>query len=70
LPICFFGLFDAAEPDQCSAARLLCGHAGTQVVVDVHLEMALHLGGEFALTPFFAEDASYAEEPCANASQA
>ena len=39
-----------------------------QVVFDVQLEMALHFGGKFAVSGFFAKQTGDAEEPCANTS--
>jgi hypothetical protein len=48
-------LFHAAEPDQGIAARLLGGHAGAEIIVDMHLEMGFQLGGKVIVTSLTKE---------------
>src|SRR5690349_1351136 len=58
----FLGLLDAAELDE-GLAVCFCGiHTGPKVVFDVQLEMAVHFGGEIAITPVFAKEAGESEE--------
>jgi hypothetical protein len=61
-------LFDTAEPDHRLAARLFCAHASLQIVVDVHLEMALQFGSKLALAGLPTKNLSDTDEPCAYAS--
>ena len=48
LAIPLFCLLHAAERDERLPPRLVRRHAGADVVGDVHVEMALELGGKFA----------------------
>src|SRR6266446_443050 len=62
----FFGLFDAAEFHEGLAPCFWGAQAGAQIVFDVHLEMAFHLGGEFALASLLAEESAEAQQPCSD----
>src|SRR5579859_1126037 len=71
LAVIFFRLFDAAEFHDGLPPRLSRRHAHTQIVFDVQLEVALHLGGQLALAAFLAEKSGYAQKPrtCASHGQ-
>ena len=43
-------LFHAAQSDQGIPARLLRSHAGTEIIVDVHLKMGFELGGKLIVS--------------------
>src|SRR6266566_1870747 len=62
----FFGLFDAAELDQRLTPCFWGANAGAQIVFDVHLEMAFHLGSEFAFASLLAEESAEAQQPCSD----
>jgi hypothetical protein len=50
----FLGLFHATELHKRLPPRLCGIHARAQIVFDVHLEMAFHLGGKLVLSPLSA----------------
>jgi hypothetical protein len=59
----FFGLFNATEFDQCLAARFLGGHACAQIVIDVHLEMAFHLGCKIFFSALLSKQFAQPRQP-------
>src|SRR5205814_6707789 len=56
----FFRCLDAAQPDQRLPPRFPGAHSGTQIVVDVHLEIALDLLDQFAVVAIPAEQSGEA----------
>ena len=62
LAITFFGLLDAAEFDQRVAPRVFGIHSRAQVVCDVELEMALHLGGKLAVAAVLVEETTQSQQ--------
>src|SRR5205085_3968922 len=62
-------LLDAAELDQGMAPRLGCRHAGAQVVLGVHLEVALQLLGQLPLALIPAKEPGHADGPAAQLSE-
>ena len=54
---------DAAEPEQRVPASLFRGHARPQIVLDVHLDVALELLGEVAVPPLAVEQSAQALDP-------
>src|SRR5260370_16761317 len=63
LPNHLFRLLDPAELHKRFPAPLSAAHAPTQIVFDVHLEMAFHLGGEFPLSPCSPEESAQPQQP-------
>ena len=63
-------MLDAAQFDECLAARFLRIHAGAQIVFDVQLEVGFQLGGNFALMAVFAEERGQTEEQSTQESHA
>src|SRR5438309_10613279 len=66
----FFRLFDTTKLDQRLTTRFCGAHVGAEIVFDVHLEMAVHLGREFAIKPVFVEQPGEPEEQRAQLSHA
>ena len=58
---------DAAEPNQRVTARIGRRHPGTDVVVDVHLQMARQLVPQVAIAPRRREESPEPEQPRAYA---
>ena len=54
-----FGLLHAAKFDQRLAPRLFRAHSCTQILFDVHPEMALQFGGKVRIVLVFAEQAAH-----------
>src|ERR1700676_795362 len=59
----FLRLLDAAQLHECLPPRFCGAHTRTQVVLNVHLEMALHLRGELALPPFSTKEFAQPQQP-------
>jgi hypothetical protein len=60
----FFNLLNAAQFDERLAARICGRHPGAEVILNVHLEMALKLLGHLALVPLPAEQVAKANQNC------
>ena len=54
-PIVFLSLFNAPQLHERLPPRFGSAHARAQIVLDVHLEMALHLCGELPLTTLLSK---------------
>ena len=57
-------MLHAAEFDQRVAPRFFGVHSRAQIVLDVQLEMAFHLRGEFAFAALLMEQAGQPKKPC------
>src|SRR5258708_10928057 len=64
------GLHKSAELVYRLPAGFSSVQARAQIVLDVHLEMAFHLGGEFPLAPVFAKEPGEPKEQRAQTSHA
>jgi hypothetical protein len=56
-------LFNAAELDQRRAACLLHIHARSEILFDMHLQVANQFGVQIAIKLFFVENTAEAEKP-------
>jgi len=61
--VVFFGLLHAAELDQRLTPRLFCAHPRAEIIFNVHLQMAFHLRGEFAVAAFPMEQSAKSRKP-------
>src|SRR5882757_3173084 len=62
--ICLCGRFDTTQLEDCIPPRLLRGHACTQVVIDMHLQMAIELIGNLSLSPYATKHPRQPDKPC------
>ena len=63
IAVFFFCLLHAAELDERLPPRFLRIHAGTQVVIDMHLEMGFDLFREFAAALLRAKETGATQQP-------
>ena len=62
----FFRLLDAPQFYKRFPSRFCGVHAGTQIVFDVHLEMAVHLYRKIPILPHLAEQSAESQQPCSD----